>query len=205
MLRRALQVGLLYSLILSSSSLVPCRVVSRRTKSERKLPLTSASFDSSIINPVPITVGSIAVAVMVLTIQNDLTSGRSGLGAFLKDGSGFQGSGYQPNTKSKDAPLAWLKLPKFDFVEVFGAENEVDLGGVPVDASLASIAEAEFESRLNSVAALLRACLAAGDYDRAAELRKKLEIMLENSGFEYRIDREGVARPNMKDGPSETD
>eukprot|EP00429_Kryptoperidinium_foliaceum_P039094 CAMPEP_0176178424 /NCGR_PEP_ID=MMETSP0120_2-20121206/91422_1 /TAXON_ID=160619 /ORGANISM="Kryptoperidinium foliaceum, Strain CCMP 1326" /LENGTH=59 /DNA_ID=CAMNT_0017516577 /DNA_START=1 /DNA_END=177 /DNA_ORIENTATION=- len=55
-----------------------------------------------------------------------MLEGDQGLGAFLKDGSGYNKSGFQniQGSKGKSSdPLPWLKLPQLDFVEVSGQPN----------------------------------------------------------------------------------
>ena len=74
--------------------------------------------------------GLIAVAIFIgVTAQsfiNSMIAGDQGLGAFLSDGNGFSNSKFKPLSRktAKADPLPWLKLPKLDFVEVAGQDDE---------------------------------------------------------------------------------
>lgn len=77
--------------------------------------------------------GSLIVLAIVLGLLsqiliNSMLKGDQGLGAFLSDGKGYGNSKFKPCAKGKDTkkkdPLPWLKLPKFEYVEVAGQEND---------------------------------------------------------------------------------
>jgi hypothetical protein len=86
-----------------------------------------AAFDTTIIHPAPITCGFLLVGIAAVRFQGTLLEGKSGLSNFLKDGKGWQGSAYQPEERTRVDPMPWLKLPKLDFVEVYGSqESEVE-------------------------------------------------------------------------------
>jgi hypothetical protein len=74
--------------------------------------------------------GLVAVAIFIgVTAQsfiNSMIAGDQGLGAFLSDGNGFSNSKFKPLSRKtiKADPLPWLKLPKLDFVEVAGQDDE---------------------------------------------------------------------------------
>mmetsp|Transcript_67832 Transcript_67832/g.136512 ORF Transcript_67832/g.136512 Transcript_67832/m.136512 type:complete len:154 (-) Transcript_67832:321-782(-) len=85
----------------------------------------AASFDFTIIDPVPITFGVLVVGYAAVNFQISLLQGKSGLSNYLKDGKGWRGSAYQEeDTQTRADPMPWLKLPKLDFVEVYGGDIE---------------------------------------------------------------------------------
>lgn len=98
--------------------------------------ISSANFDSTLfllpdnplLSPVVVVLLAAALFFSAQTFINTMLEGDQGLGAFLRDGSGYNRSGYRPNTsddepQSKD-PLPWLKLPSLDFVEVAGQDSQ---------------------------------------------------------------------------------
>lgn len=103
--------------------------------SPQSLLLSSTDFDSTLFllpdNPLLSPLAVVVLAAVLLfsaqTFINNMLEGDQGLGAFLKDGSGYNRSGYRPNAGSDESeakdPLPWLKLPKLDFVEVAGQET----------------------------------------------------------------------------------
>jgi hypothetical protein len=91
--------------------------------------------DSSFASNYPIPLWAVVALALSIGIGanvwiQQLLSGDRGLGNFLSDGSGFGRSKFQPlTTKDQDRavssdPLPWLRLPKFDFVEVAGQDND---------------------------------------------------------------------------------
>jgi len=74
---------------------------------------------------------SILIGVTAQTFINSMIQGEQGLGAFLSDGDGFSNSKFKPVSRkaTKTDPLPWLKLPKLDFVEVVGQEEEKQVLG----------------------------------------------------------------------------
>jgi hypothetical protein len=102
----------------------------------------NAFFDdnSSFASNYPIPLWAVVALALSIGIGanvwiQQLLSGDRGLGNFLSDGSGFGRSKFQPlTTKDQDRavssdPLPWLRLPKFDFVEVAGRDNDDSAGG----------------------------------------------------------------------------
>eukprot|EP00557_Chaetoceros_sp_GSL56_P005268 CAMPEP_0176504838 /NCGR_PEP_ID=MMETSP0200_2-20121128/16165_1 /TAXON_ID=947934 /ORGANISM="Chaetoceros sp., Strain GSL56" /LENGTH=180 /DNA_ID=CAMNT_0017904333 /DNA_START=137 /DNA_END=679 /DNA_ORIENTATION=- len=86
--------------------------------------------------------GTIIVLAIVLgflsqILINSMLKGDQGLSAFLSDGKGYGKSKFRPYTKGKDLkkkdPLPWLKLPKFDYVEVAGQENDTGIDDLEKD------------------------------------------------------------------------
>jgi len=105
---------------------------------------------------------------------NQLLSGKQGLGAFLSDGSGYQRSGFklvddEDRAVSSD-PLPWLKLPKLDFVEVAGQEQDNDDG--IVTEFPAGLGE---ELRIESMRRQMKSKFEAGDLVEAERIRAELE------------------------------
>jgi hypothetical protein len=106
---------------------------------------------------------------------NSLAAGDQGLGAFLQDGRGFKGSKFQLSDKERavsDDPLPWLKLPKFDFVDVAGQEQDIGLG----------------LEQLERLRLQLNESLEKGDTERAEQLRLELEQIMSNSQVEFKND-----------------
>jgi hypothetical protein len=88
--------------------------------------------DNPLLSPLVVVILALVLLVSAQTFINNMLEGDQGLGAFLKDGSGYNRSGYRPsngkNTENNNAdnsdPLPWLKLPRLDFVEVAGQREE---------------------------------------------------------------------------------
>jgi hypothetical protein len=99
----------------------------------------------------------------------------TGLAAFLKDGQGYNRSGFSLTNKSNEDravssdPLPWLKLPKLDFVEVAGQQTEQQV----------------LEERLESLRLDMNEELDKGNVQEADRLRKELESLLRESGMEF--------------------
>jgi hypothetical protein len=108
---------------------------------------------------------ALLVGVAAQTWINQMIKGDQGLGAFLKDGQGFNKSGFrqvvtdESSNRTDDDPLPWLSLPKLDFVDVAGQEDPQQV-----------LVEDELE-RLRS--AMTRE-LQAGNLERATELKNEL-------------------------------
>ncbi len=106
---------------------------------------------------------------------NTMLSGDRGISAFLSDGAGFNRSGFKTlqssdDTKKED-PLPWLKLPKLDFVEVAGQENDVNLELV--------------QRELDSLKSRLDKEIATGQKEKATETMNELNALMEKFGFEF--------------------
>ena len=134
-----------------------------------------------------------------------MLDGDQGLGAFLRDGSGYNRSGYRPNTSgdndsSSNDPLPWLKLPKLDFVEVAGQEEQ---GPSPEQQLLAEQEEQErvyeeldrlrqeLNQELQSVRRRRLEGMANGGKDDMAKaklLQAKLEGLMKAYGIEFETD-----------------
>jgi hypothetical protein len=84
------------------------------------------------VTPLMVAVVALVLGIAAQTFINQMLEGDQGLGAFLKDGSGYNKSGFRPQSSSKtknnskgkkNDPLPWLKLPQLDFVDVAGQER----------------------------------------------------------------------------------
>jgi len=85
--------------------------------------------DNPLSSPLLIAILALVLLVSAQSFINQMLKGDRGLGAFLKDGSGYNRSGFSANSKSggdddgDSDPLPWLKLPRLDFVEVAGQKE----------------------------------------------------------------------------------
>ena len=111
---------------------------------------------------------------------NQMLEGDQGLGAFLKDGSGYNKSGFRTKTAKKplststsNDPLPWLKLPQLDFVEVAGQPP-------PSGPS-----EKALMTKLESIRLEMNTLLEQGNLEAAALLREDLELLMDEAGIEF--------------------
>ena len=129
---------------------------------------------------VVIAAAGLLVAAQILI--NRQAAGDQGLGAYLKDGSGFSRSGFRPLTKGSDRavssdPLPWLKLPDLDFVQVAGQDEKQD-----------SLREAKLIEQLEYLRSRLNALLDEGRNEEAEFVRQDLESLMRESGMEFEVD-----------------
>lgn len=122
-------------------------------------------------------VTALVLGVAAQSWINSLLSGDQGLGAYLKDGNGYSGSGFRPR-QSTDAtddgdPLPWLKLPKLDFVEVAGQGPS----------------EAQVIERLEALRSEMQTERERGNEVEAASIQKELESLMAASGFEFKTEK----------------
>jgi hypothetical protein len=114
-------------------------------------------------------------------LMNGSGGKKSGLADFLRDGRGYQNSAFSMDDSeravSSGDPLPWLKLPKFDYVQVAGQE---DNGGD--DAQV--IAELErLRTEINKE-------MVKGNASEAKRLGNELETLLEENGMEFQSDKQ---------------
>ena len=161
--------------------------------------------ENPLLSPLAVVVLALVLLVSAQGFINTMLEGDQGLGAFLRDGSGYNRSGYRPNASgdtdnsSKD-PLPWLKLPKLDFVEVAGQEEQ---GPSPEQQLLAEKEEQErvyeeldrlrqeLNQELQSVRRRRLEGMATGGKDEMAKaklLQAKLEGLMKAYGIEYETD-----------------
>lgn len=121
----------------------------------------------------PFLVAGVALVLFAAaqTFINQMLEGDQGLGAFLKDGSGYNRSGFNniADQKDRDDPLPWLKLPKLDFVEVAGQADQE---------------EAVYE-QLETMRREMNHKLEEGNTAEATVIKDKLEKLMRANGIEF--------------------
>lgn len=104
--------------------------------------------DNPLLSPFLIALVALVLLVSAQSFINKMLEGDQGLGAFLKDGSGYNKSGFRTKTqgssddKEKD-PLPWLKLPRLDFVEVAGQTVELPPQEMTANEAFSALDSAE--------------------------------------------------------------
>lgn len=157
--------------------------------------------DNPLGSPVAIVILAVALLVAAQSFINGMLEGDQGLGAFLSDGTGFNRSRYRPNTQRDAAdadnnkdPLPWLKLPKLDFVEVAGQEEEQRQGFLDPQEEARVYEELDRlkEELAKEIQAVRRKRLegitTVDDMAQAKRLRAKLEGLMSAYGIEYETD-----------------
>jgi hypothetical protein len=120
---------------------------------------------------------------------NQQLNGDQGLGAFLKDGKGYQNSAFRPFTdgdraaSTENDPLPWLALPKLDFVEVAGQDKEND-----ADKNNKDDNDAAIFAQLDELRILMNQQLQQGNVVEASAIRRKLESLMRENGIEFQPD-----------------
>lgn len=127
--------------------------------------------------PVPLVlVVALGLFIAAQTLINQQLRGDQGLGAFLRDGSGYSGSAFRPKTQAgtegSSDPLPWLRLPQIDFVQVAGQE---DPGKEDV---------ALFE-RLEELRIQIQANYEEGNIEQANLIQQELVQLMKENGIEY--------------------
>ena len=122
--------------------------------------------DNPLLSPLLIAAVALVLLVSAQSFINKMLEGDQGLGAFLKDGSGYNRSGYRPvNKNNRDGdgkdndPLPWMKLPRLDFVEVAGQKD------LPPSVAAAATTDKKEQQRV---------------YEELENLRLRLNRELEN-------------------------
>ncbi len=132
-------------------------------------------FDAS---PLIVVAVALGLGVTAQGFINQMLEGDQGLGAYLKDGSGYNKSGFRKASskgeKGKD-PLPWLKLPQLDFVEVAGQPSGQQ--------------EQAFLQELESLRLQMNEQLGQGKVLEATMIREKLEALMKEAGLEYNADQ----------------
>ena len=127
-------------------------------------------------SPLLVAACAIVLGVSAQSFINQMLKGDQGLGAFLKDGSGYNKSGFRqssPSTIGSEDPLPWLKLPKLDFVEVAGQESKQE--------------ELAYK-RLEEIRVDMNEKLQEGKIEEASMIREELELLMKEAGIEYNTD-----------------
>lgn len=127
---------------------------------------------------------ALAVGIAAQSFINQMLQGDQGLGAFLKDGSGYNKSGFRPKyfsasnkDNTKKDPLPWLKLPELDFVEVAGQEKK--------PPASRSSNEDQVLSQLEEMREKMDNAFQQGKIQEAEALRKELEEAMKLYGVEF--------------------
>ena len=163
--------------------------------------------DNPISSPLFIAIIAILLLIAAQSFINQMLEGDQGLGAFLKDGKGYNKSGYRPATSTRsngdsnnnsnnddnNDPLPWLKLPRFDFVDVAGQQQQSLVLGEEVEVEedepqrvyeelerLRLRLNIELEKNSNSINSNKEE-----DLLEATRLRKKIERLMKIYGIEY--------------------
>jgi hypothetical protein len=154
--------------------------VAARSRVSLSLGIIDVEESSSALVPILLIV---AVSLFVASQGwiNSLLSGDRGLGAFLSDGSGYGKSGFRPVSKSVDGkesksgtdsdPLPWLKLPRFDFVDVAGQDS--------------SVSEEAVYKRLEELRVEMNDLLEQNKFREASAVRLTLEKLMKVNGVEF--------------------
>ena len=137
------------------------------------------SFDVFDTSPLLVAGLALGLGIGAQGFINQMLDGDEGLGAFLRDGSGYNKSGFrpknnQPSTKSDD-PLPWLKLPQLDFVEVAGQPSRRE--------------EEALMKKLESMRTEMNNLLDQGKVEEARLIQEDLEVWMEESGIQFTADR----------------
>jgi len=162
--------------------------------------------ENPLLSPLLIAVVALVLLVSAQSFINKMLEGDQGLGAFLRDGSGYNRSGFRPKrfggrdnddddyAKEKD-PLPWMKLPRLDFVEVAGQNDLPSPEAVATDARAQQKVFDELESlrsklnnELENVQRRRQQGIRGEDDDDMAEakrLQTKLEGLMKLYGVEY--------------------
>eukprot|EP00536_Pseudo-nitzschia_multiseries_P001836 jgi/Psemu1/4229/gm1.4229_g len=159
--------------------------------------------DSPLLSPLLIAVVALVLLVSAQSFINKMLEGDQGLGAFLRDGAGYNRSGFRPRksggrdeSKEQD-PLPWMKLPRLDFVEVAGQNELPSPEAVATDARAQQKVYDELESlrlRLNNELESVRRRRQRqqqedinddDDMTEAKRLQTKLEDLMKLYGVEY--------------------
>jgi hypothetical protein len=160
----------------------------------------SASLDSDFVMRPDTTPLMTAVVALVLLVAaqsfiNQMLDGDQGLGAFLKDGSGYNKSGFQSlkqkKTETSKDPLPWLKLPQLDFVEVAGQEKSTlpKMKQVIIVEEENSVSDSVYQE-LERLRLALNRELQEENISEAKRIRDQLEKLMKDNGIEYKTTEE---------------
>jgi len=146
-------------------------------------------------SPLVIAIIAILLGAAAQTFINQMLKGDQGLGAFLKDGSGYNRSGFVSKRKNggkeesgTDDPLPWLKLPQLDFVDVAGQEKQVMASKSLRGIDGGNGDEGDVVGELESLRSAMNEELENGNVAEATVLREKLERRMKANGMDYQSD-----------------
>jgi hypothetical protein len=149
-----------------------------RQLTQHQMMLLGGGFEESMDLP-PFAIAGVALVLGVAaqSFINQMLQGDQGLGAFLKDGSGYSKSSFsqvrQADKESQKDPLPWLKLPQFDFVEVAGQTNKQ---------------EGLVYQQMEQMRLEMNQNLQDGKMQEASAIREELEKIMKEAGIEYTND-----------------
>ncbi|KAL3936386.1 MAG: hypothetical protein SGARI_002579, partial [Bacillariaceae sp.] len=172
------------------------------SRSTTSLSYVTTNIDDPLFNPnlTPLLAVGVALGLLIAaqTFINQMLDGDQGLAAFLKDGSGYNKSGFQSSKKQsqqkQDAdPLPWLKLPQLDFVEVAGQER--------APPKMKEVVIVEEESNPGATAAVLEEMeqlrlkmnreLQEENTEEAKRIRNQLERLMKEKGVQFTSSDDG--------------
>ncbi|KAL3920052.1 MAG: hypothetical protein SGARI_007043 [Bacillariaceae sp.] len=148
-------------------------------------------------NLTPLLAAAVALGLLVAaqTFINQMLDGDQGLAAFLKDGSGYNKSGFQERGMIKKTqstgkdPIPWLKLPQLDFVDVAGQEKQQ-----PKMKPIVIVEEnatAEVLEELEQLRLKLNRELQEENMEEAKRIRDQLERLMKKKGIQFTAREDG--------------
>mmetsp|Transcript_26740 Transcript_26740/g.61490 ORF Transcript_26740/g.61490 Transcript_26740/m.61490 type:complete len:215 (-) Transcript_26740:77-721(-) len=161
------------------------RILARRTRSTALLlePASDAMLSGATFPEAPVLVVlAIGIFAAAQSLINQQLDGDQGLGAFLRDGSGYSKSGFRPiasdneRALGSDDPLPWLKLPRLDFVDVVGQEES------PMEVDNDVVELENLRMQLNEY-------LAQGNVTEANTIQRRMLEIMQRSGIEYQSEK----------------
>lgn len=194
-------VGLSSSSLFASVPTTPSLLLASSSSSDQIDTTMFLLPDNPLGSPLAVVILALALLVAAQTFINNMLEGDRGLGAFLSDGTGYNRSGYRPNTRSNedkedDDPLPWLKLPRLDFVEVAGqaaedAQRKQQLAQAEQERVYQEldVLRDELNRELQTVRRnRLEGINAPDDMKEAKRLEAKLEGLMRAYGIDYETD-----------------
>lgn len=160
-------------------------------------PVVASSADLLLLSPPDLTppflVAAVALVLLVAaqTFINQMLEGDRGLGAFLRDGSGYRKSGFRAKTARDDDgggrqrrpsdPLPWLSLPRLDYVDVAGQPTLAEQD----ESETAPAAAAAVYQQLEQLRLRMNREVQEENYEEASRLRNELEKLMKDQGIEF--------------------
>ena len=145
--------------------------------------LASSPPMMELLSPFAIAGLALLLGIAAQSFINQMLEGDQGLGSYLKDGSGYNKSGFRRVDKASmkndemNDPLPWLKLPKLDFVDVAGQSNDSN-----------NRQEELVYEKMEQMRLEMNEKLGAGKVEEATAIRNELESIMKEAGIEYRAE-----------------
>ena len=136
-----------------------------------------------LLSPFAIAGLALLLGIAAQSFINQMLEGDQGLGSYLKDGSGYNKSGFRRVDKASmkndemNDPLPWLKLPKLDFVDVAGQSNDSN-----------NRQEELVYEKMEQMRLEMNEKLGDGKVEEATAIRNELESIMKEAGIEYRAE-----------------